>query len=238
LGLDVMREDGTSAYPQWRDVPMVRAWEGALRRENWSIDSLRPLNVLGRQGGGEHAAPSALPLFALLEARGTDPEGKPLLPYVLLRGSASVVVPVCINRDTGARRFLMIHQRRVGNGALSLEFPAGMIDGNDDPSVTALRELEEETGVRADPSALVPLWDKGLCSSPGLSDEAVYFFAAEITLDDAAFHALEGGAAGHAHEGEHITTTLKTFAEAAPEITSLQPMLGFFLYQARFGTQA
>lgn len=206
---------------------MVRAWERSLRDERWSVESLRPLNVLGRKDGN--------PLFALLEARGTDPEGEPLLPYVLLRGSASVVVPVCVNTDTGARRFLMIRQRRVGNGALSLEFPAGMIDGNDDPAATALRELEEETGVRADAATLVPLWDKGLCSSPGLSDEAVHFFAAEIFLDDAAFRALEGGAAGHAHEGEHITTTLKTYAEAAPQITSLQPLLGFFLYHQYFG---
>lgn len=207
---------------------MVRAWERSLNDEKWSIESLRPLNVLGRRDGH--------PLFALLEARGTDPEGKPLLPYVLLRGHASVVIPLCVNRDTGERRFLMILQRRVGNGSYSLEFPAGMVDGNDDPAATALRELEEETGVHVDASALVPLWDKGLCSSPGLSDEAVHFYTAEITLGDAAFRALEGGVAGHAHEGEHITTTLKTYSEAAPGVTSVQPMLGFFLYQLKFGS--
>lgn len=209
---------------------MVRAWEGALAAEGWAVDSLNPLDILGRSDGNA--------LFALLEARGRDPEGKPILPYVLLRGAASVVVPVCVNRDTGERRFLMIRQRRVGNGVLSLEFPAGMVDGNDAPALTALRELEEETGVRAEASALAPLWDKGLGSSPGLSDEAVHFFTVEIMLDDASFRALEGGAAGHAHEGEHITTTLKTYAEAAPEITSLQPLLGFFLYHAKFGTGA
>jgi ADP-sugar diphosphatase len=158
-----------------------------------------------------------------------------LLPYVLLRGHAAVVVPVCVNRDTGERRFLMIRQRRVGNGTMSLEFPAGMVDGHDDPATTALRELEEETGLRTEPAALVPLWDKGLCSAPGLSDEAIHFFAVELTLDDAAWRALEGGSAGHAHEGEHITTTLKTYAEAVPEITSIQPLTGFFLYHRKFG---
>jgi 8-oxo-dGTP pyrophosphatase MutT (NUDIX family) len=178
-------------------------------------------------------------LFALLEARGTDPEGKPLLPYVLLRGHASVVIPVCRNRATGERRFLMVRQRRIGNGAMSLEFPAGMVDGDPpDPVATAARELEEETGLCVEPSALTPLWDRGLCSAPGLSDEAVHFYAVEIDLDDTAFRALEGGAAGHAHEGEHITTTLLTYAEAAPEITSMHPLLGFFLYHRKFGTLA
>jgi ADP-sugar diphosphatase len=224
---DASREDGTNGFVHWRELPMVRAWEDALNTEQWAVDSLKPLDILGRRDGA--------PLFALLEARGTDPEGKPLLPYVLIRGHAAVIVPVCMHRDTGERRFVMVRQRRVGNGTMSLEFPAGMVDGHDDPATTALRELEEETGLRADAASLVPLWDKGLCTSPGLSDEAVSFFAVELTLDDAAWHALEGGSAGHAHEGEHITTTLKTYAEAAPEVTSIQPLTGFFLHRLRFG---
>lgn len=207
---------------------MIRAWEDSLRSRNWRIDSLNPLNILRRRDGS--------PLFALLEARGADPEGKPLLPYVLLRGPASVVVPVCRNLATGERRFLMILQRRVGSGHMSLEFPAGMLEGGSaDPAETALRELEEETGVRAEASALMPLWDKGLYSSPGLSDETIHFFAAHVDLDDAAWRALEGAAAGHAHEGEYITTTLRTWAEVASELTSIQPLVGFFLYHRMFG---
>lgn len=213
---------------------MLREWEGALRGEKWSLDSLQPLNVLKRRDGSA--------LFALLEAQGTDPEGKPMLPYVLLRGDAVVVVPVCRNRATGERRFLMVRQRRIGSGLMSLEFPAGMIDlsgdAPSDPAATAARELEEETGLRVDASALVSLWDKSLHSAPGLSDEAIRFYAAEIDLDDAAYRALEGGIAGHADEGEHITTTLKTYAEAAGEISSLQPLLGFFVHRLRFGDLA
>jgi 8-oxo-dGTP pyrophosphatase MutT (NUDIX family) len=207
---------------------MVRAWEGKLRGEGWALDSLEPRDILNRRHGGGM-------LFALLNAEGRDPEGKPLLPYVLLRGAACVVVPVVKNRDTGEKKFLMILQRRVGSGDLSLEFPAGMVDGDGDPAGTALRELEEETGLRAEPGSLAPLWDKPLYSSPGLSDESIHFYAVDLELGDAECRALEGGAAGHADEGEHITTTLKTFAEAAGAITSLQPLLGFFLHRRRFG---
>lgn len=214
----------------WRGEPRVRAWEGKLRREGWTLDSLEPLNLLKRRHGEGM-------IFALLNAEGRDPEGKPLLPYVLLRGAACVIVPTVRNTETGETKFLMIRQRRVGSADLSLEFPAGMVDGEDEPQATALRELEEETGLRFD-SALTPLWDRPLYSSPGLSDEHIHFYAAHAALDDAAFCALEGGAAGHAGEGEHITTTLKTFAEASGEMTSLLPLLGFFLYRLKFGEGA
>lgn len=208
--------------PGWRAVPPVGDWERTLANAGWTIDALKPLNLLARRNGS--------PLFALLEARGTDPEAHPMLPYVLLRGPAVVVVPLCVNRDTGARRFLMIRQRRAGDGTLSLEFPAGMIDPGESPAAAAARELEEETGLRVDPSALAPLWNKSLTSSPGLSDEAITFYAARVELDDAAFRALDGRAAGHAPEGERITTALLTREEALPEITSLQPLTGFLLF--------
>jgi 8-oxo-dGTP pyrophosphatase MutT (NUDIX family) len=157
---------------------------------------------------------------------------------VLVRGAAVVVVPECINRDTGERRFLMVRQRRVGDGTMSLEFPAGMVENGGDPLEAARRELEEETGLGSEVLEgidLERLWDRGLCTSPGLSDESVHFYATEITLDDARFRALEGGEAGHAHEGEHITTTLKMYAEAASELTSIQPLMGFFLHRLHFG---
>jgi 8-oxo-dGTP pyrophosphatase MutT (NUDIX family) len=212
----------------WRGAAKVKAWEQSLRDSGCSLESVEPAHLVRKRDGDL--------LFALLRARGRDAEGRPLLPYAFLRGPACVVVPVCRNRKTGMRRFLMIRQRRIGHGGMSLEFPAGMLDEDlRDPAGTALRELEEEANLKVDRAALVPLWERPLFSSPGISDESIYFYSTETELEDVAWKSVEGGESGHAHEGEYITTTLKTFAEAAAEITSLQPMLGFLLYFRRFG---
>ena len=216
---------------KWRESPKVKAWEQRLKDSGCSLESLEPLNILKKRDGDL--------LFALVEAKGRDLEGNPLLPYALLRGPACVVVPVCRNRITGEKKFLMIHQRRIGHGGLSLEFPAGMLDDDlHDPIGTAMRELEEETGVRVEASSLTPLWDRPLFSSPGLSDESIYFYSTQIDLDEKEWSALQGAETGHANEGEFITTTLKTFAEGMSELTSIQPLMGFLLHQRKNGVIA
>jgi len=69
----------------------------------------------------------------------------------------------------------MVRQRRIGNGNLSLEFPAGMLDAEvDNPLGVATREFIEETGLGISASDLFPLFDKKLFSSVGASDEGIF----------------------------------------------------------------
>jgi 8-oxo-dGTP pyrophosphatase MutT (NUDIX family) len=207
----------------FRKEPKVMQWQETLREAGCSIRKLSPLKLLQKKNGEL--------LFALCEADARDPEGKPLNRYVFIRGHAVIVVPLVVNKRTGEERFLMIRQRRIGNGMLNLEFPAGMLDRDiHKVKAVAVRELHEETSIRIRPADLFPLHSGPLYSSPGADDEGIYYFGCVAPLADGEFTSLEGRAAGSAHEGESIVVTLRTRQEAERETTSLQVRVGLYLF--------
>jgi ADP-ribose pyrophosphatase len=83
-------------------------------------------------------------------------------------GGAAVVAV-----DDANRVCLLRQYRHAANGWL-WELPAGKIDNRESPAYTAVRELEEEAGVRAEQ------WDElgGYISSPGVFTEVVHLFLA------------------------------------------------------------
>jgi ADP-sugar diphosphatase len=208
----------------YQQEPKVKQYRKMLEDAGCRIRGLKPLTLLHKRNGEL--------LFGMFEVDAVDPAGNKLLPYVLVRGHACVIVPVVRNADTGEERFLMVRQRRTGNGQLCLEFPAGMLDREiDDPMGVARREVEEETGLKLDRSQFFPLHDKPLFSSVGLQDEAVLYYGCRAELCDKEYRAFEGRISGSKAEGEHIQVTLMTREQAEKEATSLQVMLGFCLYQ-------
>ena len=56
----------------------------------------------------------------------------------------------CVLALTPGGEAVMVEQYRYGIDRISLECPAGAIDGDEDPLAAAQRELLEETGYRAD----------------------------------------------------------------------------------------
>jgi 8-oxo-dGTP pyrophosphatase MutT (NUDIX family) len=74
------------------------------------------------------------------------PHGKILDDFfVWLEGDVVIVVPI-----TSENKFVIVKQYKHGSGEIVLEFPAGMIDHNEDSEKAAQRELEEETGYTGD----------------------------------------------------------------------------------------
>ncbi len=214
---------GASGPGSLEDAPKFQLWKQGMEEAGCRLTSVSPLNILRRRNGEV--------LFALLELRAHAPDGRPLMPYVLVRGHAVVVVTVVHNRRTGEKLFLMIRQRRIAHGRWSLEFPAGMLDTSiGDPVGVGVTEVREETGVEVAREDLIPLCSRPLYSSPGLSDEAIHYYACSIVLDEPEIAALQGRIAGVDEEHEHIEVGLWEYDKALPEIDSLQTRLAFYLY--------
>jgi ADP-ribose pyrophosphatase len=80
-----------------------------------------------------------------------------------------IVIPVLGNR------FLMVKQWRHGEKALSIEFPGGVAETDEEPETAAARELKEETGYTA--NRIIHLGSMN--PNPALMSNHVHIFAAE-----------------------------------------------------------
>jgi len=81
----------------------------------------------------------------------------------------ALAVPV-----TPEGKLILVRQYRFAVQGRVLEFPAGTVEPNEEPQETIAREIEEETGYRANK------WQKlgEFFIAPGYSDEIIYAFLA------------------------------------------------------------
>ena len=110
-------------------------WEKSLLSNNIKIDNIEEKYNVYKKNGEL--------LFALIHLKATDEKGTPLLPMVLLRGHFVSVVTVLIDSSTNEKYFLLVKQRRVANGSIFYEHPAGMCDNEIDPYKVAIKDVRE-----------------------------------------------------------------------------------------------
>lgn len=108
-------------------------------------------------------------LFAVEQRVYRRDGGAPVTRDVIVHPGAVVILPVL---DDG--RIVMIRNFRYAVESELWELPAGTREPSESPVETARRELEEETGYRAD--AITPLMD--FFTSPGVMTERMYAFRA------------------------------------------------------------
>jgi len=207
--------------------PKLAQWKESVENSGCMIHSVTPLSVQTKKNGEL--------LFAYISADVTSPEGYKLLPILFVRGDAVIVVPEIINGETGEKYFLAIEQRRIASGNMHLEFPAGMVDRDvDNPAAVAIKELFEETGLPLNEPELVLLHPKPLYSSPGASEERIWFFGTSVTVPKDEFEDLKGRMTGAINENEHILTRLVTKREFVERNVSAQALLAICLFEEIF----
>lgn len=99
------------------------------------------------------------------------PNGKEAVREWIKHPGASAVTPILPNGD-----IIMVRQYRYPVGRVTLEIPAGKLDFvGEDPTSCAVRELEEETGYRAERLEKLTT----VATTVGFSDEYIHLYMAE-----------------------------------------------------------
>jgi ADP-ribose pyrophosphatase len=97
-----------------------------------------PWELLGTAPGWEH--------FRRIEVRRYRLPSGAEGDYDIIVGGATVAVLA----QTGAGRFVLARQWRLGPGRTLSELPGGAVDAGEEPAAAAARELREETGYVGD----------------------------------------------------------------------------------------
>jgi len=147
------------------------------------------------------------------------PGGKRAVLETIRHPGAAAVLPFL-----PGDRIVLIRQFRHAAGGFIYEVPAGKLDPGEPPETCALREVEEETGWRAE--RLVPLGS--ILTTPGFTDEVIWLYEA---------HGLTGGRR-HLDPDEVIEVLEVPFEEAVAmvvrgEIRDAKSVAAILLAKAR-----
>ncbi len=188
-----------------REDVMFRQWEDSLRSNRIRIKDVRLLGKVHRGGCRRYFVDSELIM----------PGGGMISRCILLSGRSVLIVPVLRCPDDGETYTLMVEQRRVADGACSLEFPAGDLDAGRDPVSMACQELREELNLDLRPDELKPLAEQPIQINPSYSDIAAYFYYFERDAGLEYLRSINGSDAGCHGEDEYIKIRVRRMAEVA-----------------------
>ena len=174
-------------------------------------------------------------LFSLLYTDATTPEGNKIPPICFLKGEVVSVLVCFIDSETREKYLLLVQQRRICDGSMTYEHPAGMLDSESDAASVAAREVFEETGIAVDVSQLISVNGDPFYPSTGTSDEAMYMFYCELELSSDEIKSYHNQTQGLVSDHEYINTYVVPFTEGHHLITNVNGVLLDFLYLKHVG---
>src|SRR6218665_3053222 len=134
------------------DSHKYNLWKKKLETNGMDLHRIDELYTR-RNGHGEV-------LFSLLYTDATTPEGNKIPPICFLKGEVVSVLVCFIDSEKREKYLLLVQQRRICDGSMTYEHPAGMLDSESDAAAVAAREVFEETGIAVDVSQLVKVNDE------------------------------------------------------------------------------
>jgi ADP-sugar diphosphatase len=181
-------------------------------------------------------------LFIKMKAESYDFSGHRANGITLLRGHAVAIV-VMIECDDKLYTLLVCQPRLPVGQARCPEIPAGMLDGQGNFLKTALKELEEETGLIFESVDMIDLlkWaqvpEALMWSSTGLIDEALKLYLVQRKMTRAELDALEGEYRGALHENELIQLKVVDFDAVYTHVQDSKSLLSFLLVEKYIHSQ-
>jgi ADP-sugar diphosphatase len=204
------------------DSHKYNLWKGRLESNGLEIHRVDEL-YSRRNGSGEV-------LFSLLYTDATTPEGNKIPPICFLKGEVVCVLICFIDTKTKEKHLLLVQQRRICDGSMTFEHPAGMLDSESDAASVAAREVWEETGIAINADQLVRLNEGPYFPSTGTSDEAMYLFYCELEMSTEQIHSYHDKSMGLLSDHEYIKTYVVPFAEGHRLITNVNGILLNYMY--------
>lgn len=205
--------------------PKYQRWKKRLEENGLQINSVEEKFTRRRYNGDI--------LFSTLMLDADTPEGDKIPPICFLKGEVVCVCMVLIDSLSKDKYLLLVKQRRIAEGGYTYEHPAGMVDGSVSPEDIAIQEVREETGISIERKDLIHLNRVPLFPSTGTSDEAMYFFAVELTLSTEEILRYDAKKMGTTYEFERITTKVLPFVEAHSKINNTNGLLLNYLYLSK-----
>lgn len=98
------------------------------------------------------------------------PDGNKSKREIVKHPGAVALLPI-----TNEGKLIVVKQYRKALERTIIEIPAGRIEPNEDPKITAVRELEEETGYGAKEVTYI----QSFATSPGFADEIIHLYVAK-----------------------------------------------------------
>jgi len=107
-----------------------------MKTNNFSNNNITPWQTISSKTAYNH------PFFKVREDKVKLPNGTAIPDYAIWAND-DVAQTILIHKG----KALMVEMYKHGAGEVILEFPGGFVESGEDPSTSAKRELQEETGV-------------------------------------------------------------------------------------------